>query len=116
MKLIEAYIPPDALYDVQELLSERGIDDIVVSEVVVEAGGEHLDWGSAIPDHVPQVKLELVVSDEEATTTAHQIFNAVSGRRAKKLVQILIGRLDEVVRIETGERGFGGYIGALRLG
>jgi len=115
MKLIEAYIPPDALYDVQELLSERGIDELVASEVAVEAGAEQ-HWGSAILDYIPQIKLELVVSDEEATTTAHQIFNAVSSRRTKQMVQILIGRLDEVVRIETGERGFGRYIGALRLG
>jgi nitrogen regulatory protein PII len=104
--LVEAYIPPDALDEVRELLASQGIEELVASEIALEVGGaDLLHWESATSDFVPQIKLELAVSDERATTTAYEIFNTVSRRRPKRRVQILISRLDEVVRIETGERG-----------
>lgn len=114
MKLIEAFIPPDAVYEVQELLSERGLDDFVVSEVAVEAGNDGPAWSSARPDYVPQAKLEMVVTDEQATPTAHQIFAVVSRRCAEGSAQILIARLEEVVWIESGEHGFRKFIDALK--
>jgi nitrogen regulatory protein PII len=106
MKLIEAYIPPDALDEVRNLLSSQGIEELVASEMAVGINGhDRLYWESPWSDFAPQIKLELAVSDERATTTAHAIFDAVSRRRAKRRVQILISRLDEVVSIETGQRG-----------
>ncbi len=107
MKFLEAYIPPDALDEVRDLLSSQGIEELVASEMAleVEDGDVQPYWESATSDFVPQIKLELAVSDERATTTAHAIFDTVSRRRAKRRVQILISRLDEVVSIETGRRG-----------
>ena len=106
MKLIEAYIPPDALDQVRTLLRRRGIEDLVASEMAIEVG-EHdrLYWESDTADFVSQIKVELAVSDEQARSTARDIFNVVRPRRAKRRVQILIGPLDDLVRIETGERG-----------
>ena len=115
MKLIEAYIPPEDVYEIQELLAAQGIEDVVASEVTVEATGDHQDWESNITDSVPQVKLEMAVADDEAHTTAQQIFKAVTKRRGKRRIQILIGRLEEVVRIETDEHSFAGISAALGL-
>jgi len=112
MKLIEAYIPPEAVYEIQDLLAENGIEDVVASEVAVEVSGDHQYWESDVTDFVPQVKLEMAVADEQAHTTAQQIFNALSKRRGKRRIQILIGRLEQVVRIETGQGRFAGLLGA----
>lgn len=106
MKFLEAYIPPDALDEVRDLLSSHGIEELVASEMAVGIDGDdRLYWESPWSNFAPQIKLELAVSDELATATAHAIFNTVSKRRAKRRVQILISRLDEVVTIETGQRG-----------
>lgn len=106
MKLIEAYIPPDALDQVRTRLRRRGIEDLVASEMAIEVG-EHnrLSWESDAADFVSQIKVELAVSDEQAHSTACDILNAVRTRRAKRRVQIVIGPLDDLVRIETGEHG-----------
>jgi nitrogen regulatory protein PII len=106
MKFIEAYIPPDALDEVRTLLRARGIEDLVASEMALETGEhERLYWESATANFIPQLKLELAVSDDQASSTAHDIFNAVRTRRAKRRVQILISSLEDVVRIETGQHG-----------
>jgi nitrogen regulatory protein PII len=115
MKLIEAYIPAEAVYEIQDLLVENGIEDVVASEVAVEVTGDHQYSKSDVTNFVPQVKLEMVVADEQAHTTAQQIFKAVAKRRGKRRIQVLIGRLEQVVRIETGERIFAGVSGALGL-
>ena len=106
MKLIEAYIPPDALDPIRTLLRKRGIEDLVASEMAIEVREQdRLYWESEAAGFVPQLKVELAVSDEQAHSTACDIFNAVRTRRAKRRVQILIGPLDDVIRIETGEHG-----------
>jgi nitrogen regulatory protein PII len=106
MKLIEAYIPPDALEQVRELLSTQGLQDLVASETAVEPkGDDEPSWESWRAAFVPQIKLEVAVSDDRASATARQIFDVLRKRRTACEVQILIGRLDEVVRIETGARG-----------
>jgi len=64
MKLIEAYIPAEAVYEIQDLLVENGIEDVVASEVAVEVTGDHSK--SDVTNFVPQVKLEMVVADEQA--------------------------------------------------
>jgi|HubBroStandDraft_6_1064221.scaffolds.fasta_scaffold2124438_1 nitrogen regulatory protein PII len=108
MKLIEAYIPAEALYEVQDLLAAQGIEDVVASEVAVEVISDRQAWESEVSDFVPQVKLEMAVADQQAHATAHQIFKALAKRRGKRRVQVLIGQLEQVVRIETGERSFAG--------
>jgi nitrogen regulatory protein PII len=105
MKLIEAYIPPDALDQVRNLLRRRGIEDLVASDMAIEVGEHDRVYWEDAAEFVPQIKVELAVSDEQARSTARDIFNAVRTRRAQRRVQILIGPLDDVVRIETGEHG-----------
>jgi len=36
MKFLEAYIPPDALDEVRDLLSSQGIEELVASEMALE--------------------------------------------------------------------------------
>jgi nitrogen regulatory protein PII len=106
MKFIEAYIPPDALDEVRTLLRARGIEDLVASEMALETGEHERRYReSATANLIPQLKLELAVPDDQASSTAHDIFKAVRTRRAKRRVQILISPLEDVVRIETGQHG-----------
>jgi len=106
MKLIEAFIPPDSLDQVRNLLSQQGLEELVASETSLEPLGDgDSRWQTCAGEFVPQVKLEVAVSDDRAIATAHQIFDMVSNSDPAGAVQILIGRLDQVVRIETGERG-----------
>ena len=106
MKLIEAYIPAEALYEVQDVLAECGIDELVASEVAVEVGYERQRLGSERAKFVPQLKLEMAVADDQAQNAANQIFKTADKGQGKRRIQILIGRLEQVVRIEAGQRNF----------
>jgi nitrogen regulatory protein PII len=106
MKLIEAYIPVDALQQVRQVLSSQGLEDIIASDTAVErADDDGPGWEIPTAGLVPQIKLEVAVADDRAIPTAHQILDTLGRRRTDPKVHVLIGRLDEVVRIETGERG-----------
>ena len=106
MKLIEVYIPPEALNELRTLLRSRGIEELVASEVALGVDrSDLLRWDSRGQDFVPQIKVELAVADEQANSTAQGIFDAVDTRRATAPVQIIIGPLDDVIRIETGQHG-----------
>ena len=103
--MIEAYIPPDALGQVRELLSRQGLEDIIACDTAVERfedDGPGRELSAA--DLVPQIELEVAVDDDRETATAHQILDTLGRRRTDPKVQVLIGRLDVVVRIGTGER------------
>jgi nitrogen regulatory protein PII len=110
MKLIEAYIPPEALYEIQDLLAAQGIQDVVASEVAVEVLGDCQDWDSDVTKFVPEIKLEMAIADDQAHTTAQRIFEAVAKRRGKRPIQVLIARLEQVV--ETGEGRLAALLGA----
>lgn len=106
MKLIEAYIPAEALYEVQDVLAQQGIEDVVASEIAVEVGYGRRHRQSDLSDFVPQLKLEMAVADEQAQTAADQIIKTATKGRREHSIQILIGRLEQVVRIEAGQRRF----------
>jgi nitrogen regulatory protein PII len=106
MKLIEAYIPPDALDQVRRVLLNQGVEDLVTSEITVaQKDDDRPRWRSFASEYVPQVKVELVVFDELAGATAQHILDIVRTRRSASPVQIVIGRVEEIVRIDTGQRG-----------
>lgn len=106
MKLIEAYIPAETLYEVQDVLAQQGIEDAVASEVAIEISRDRQYRESYLTGFVPQVKLELAVADNEAIAIARRIFKAAARVRANRRIQVLIGPLEQVVRIETGKRIF----------
>ena len=106
MKKIEAIIKPFKLDDVMEALSEVGIEGVSVSEIKGfgrQRGRSEIYKGAEyVVDFLPKIKLELVVTDEMASTAADAIQKAA---RTGKIGdgKIFILPVESVVRIRTGE-------------
>jgi len=108
MKKIEAIIKPFKLDEVKEALSKEGIQGMTVSEVKGfgrQKGHTELYRGAEyIVDFLPKVKIEILVTDEQASAVADTIIAAArTGRIGDG--KIFITPVEEAVRIRTGERG-----------
>ena len=82
MKKVEAVLGVGTFDAVRELLISRGCQEIIVSEVssATPNGGRRLHYrGVEYQSDTPRLKLETVVSDEEAMPVAHAILNASQG-------------------------------------
>lgn len=108
MKKIEAVIRPDSLDQVMGALEQAGYPGIMVTEIEGHGRqkGVKQQWrGQEYKvDLLPKVKLEVVVTDKEAT----EIINTIS--KVAKTGQIGDGKIfitdiAEAVRIRTGEKG-----------
>lgn len=108
MKKIEAVIRPDSLDNVMAALEKAGYPGIMVTEIEGHGRqkGVTQQWrGQEYKvDLLPKVKLEVVVTDKEAT----ELVNTIS--KVTKTGQIGDGKIfitdvAEAVRIRTGERG-----------
>jgi nitrogen regulatory protein P-II 1 len=108
MKKIEAIIKPFKLEEVSDALGEIGIEGLTVTEVTgsghqkgqicVHPGGE--SWS----DFVPKIKLDVVVTDQNANRAIRAI---VKSARTGKIGdgRIFVSTVEETIRIRTGERG-----------
>ena len=108
MKKVEAIIKPFKLDEVREALSEIGVTGLTVTEVKGfgrQKGHTELYRGAEyVVDFLPKIKIELLVSDEQAPTAIETIMaTAKTGRIGDGKLFVL--PVDEVVRIRTGERG-----------
>src|SRR3954465_13607083 len=108
MKKIEAIIKPFKLDDVKEALSKEGIQGMTITEVKGfgrQRGHTELYRGAEyVVDFMPKVKLEILVADEQAASTADTILTAArTGRIGDGKIFILA--VDDAIRIRTGERG-----------
>jgi len=108
MKKIEAVIRHYKLEDVKNGLTEIGIQGMTVTEVRGfgrQRGHKEVYRGAEYTvDFLPKVKLELVVSDEEAAQAIEKITEvARTGNIGDG--KIFITDLSEVIRIRTGETG-----------
>ena len=108
MKKIEAIIKPFKLDEVKEALAKQNIQGMTVSEVKGfgrQKGHTELYRGAEyVVDFLPKIKIELLVSDEQAPTAVETIMTtAKTGRIGDG--KLFIVPIDEVVRIRTGERG-----------
>src|SRR3972149_4269679 len=108
MKKIEAIIKPFKLDEVKEALNDIGIQGITVSEVKGfgrQKGHTELYRGAEyVVDFLPKLKIELLVSDEQAASVAQTIIEAArTGRIGDGKMFVL--PVEETVRIRTGERG-----------
>ncbi len=108
MKKIEAIIKPFKLDEVKEALSKEGIQGMTISEVKGfgrQKGHTELYRGAEyVVDFLPKVKIEILVTDEQASAVADTIIAAArTGRIGDG--KIFITPVEEVVRIRTGERG-----------
>jgi len=108
MKKIEAIIKPFKLDEVKEKLQDIGVSGITVLEakgVGRQKGHTELYRGAEyVIDFLPKIKIEVVVSDKIATEVINQIKEtAHTGKIGDG--KIFITKIDDVVRIRTGESG-----------
>ena len=108
MKYIVAILQPDRLDDVLQLLTEKEIHLVTVTNVlgrgrqrgISEVYRSHKEAGSLLK----KVKLEIAVNDEYVKPTVEAI---VQGGRTGNIGdgKIFVLDLDECFRIRTGETG-----------
>ena len=110
MKLITAVIKPFKLDDVREALSEVGVQGMTVTEVKGfgrQKGHTELYRGAEyVVDFLPKVKIEAAIDD----ALQDQVIEAISKSANTGKVgdgKIFVARLEEAVRIRTGETGPG---------
>jgi len=108
MKKIEAIIKPFKLEDVKEALSEAAITGMTVTEVKGygrQQGHTELYRGAEYQiDFLPKIKLEIVVSNEQADEAVKIISSAAKTGKIGD-GKIFVMPIEEVIRIRTGERG-----------
>ncbi len=106
MKKIEAVVKPFKLEDVKDALAEIGVTGMTVSEVKGygrQQGHSELYRGAEyVVDFLPKIKIELVVTAENAEQTVNTIVEAA---RTGKIGdgKIFVSDIDQIVRIRTGE-------------
>jgi len=108
MKKIEAIIKPFKLDDVKQALGEIGIEGMTVSEVRGfgrQKGHSELYRGAEyVVEFHPKLKLELLVTDDQAEKVARALCDAAGTGKIGD-GKIFIYPADDVIRIRTGERG-----------
>lgn len=108
MKKIEAIIKPFKLDEVKDALNAIGVQGMTVTEVKGfgrQKGHVELYRGAEYDiAFIPKVKIEVVVSDSLAEKVAATIQDkAKTGKIGDG--KIFISKLEEIIRIRTGERG-----------
>jgi nitrogen regulatory protein PII len=108
MKKIEAIIKPFKLDDVKDALNALGVQGMTVTEVKGfgrQKGHVELYRGAEYDiAFIPKVKIEVVVAESIAEKVVATIEEkAKSGKIGDG--KIFISKLEEVIRIRTGERG-----------
>lgn len=108
MKKIEAIIKPFKLDEVKEALQEAGIQGLSVIEVKGfgrQKGHTELYRGAEyVVDFLPKIKIELVLSDDQADAAVETILAAA---RTDKIGdgKIFVSDVSQAIRIRTGETG-----------
>ena len=108
MKMVEAVIKPFKLDDVKKALTKAAIQGMTVSEVKGfgrQKGHSELYRGKEYTvDFLPKIKIQVLVTDENAPTILQVIAEAA---RTGKIGdgKILISDVEDVIRIRTGEKG-----------
>ncbi len=108
MKKIEAVFKPFKLDDVKEALNKIGIHGMTVFEVKGygrQKGHTELYRGAEyVVDFIPKVKIEVVVSDDQAGAVIEAIMSsAKTGRIGDG--KIFVSPMEDAIRIRTGEKG-----------
>jgi nitrogen regulatory protein P-II 1 len=108
MKKIEAIIRHFKLEEVKDALTHVGVQGMTVSEVRgfgrQKGHKEQYRGAEYTVDFLPKVKMEVVVSDEEAKTVIDTILQtARTGQIGDG--KIFVTNLEEAIRIRTGETG-----------
>jgi nitrogen regulatory protein P-II 2 len=107
MKLVQVIIAPEKLEAVKEALAEAEVFRFTISEVL--GTGHQRDSTVAGEtefeiDMFKKLKIEVAVNDAFVQPTIDAVMRA-AGDDAVGVGKVLVLRLDDVVRIRTGERG-----------
>ena len=106
MKKIEAIFKPFKLDEVREALSEIGVSGLTVTEVKGfgrQKGHTELYRGAEyVVDFLPKVKVEVVVPDKLFDGAIDAIVKAASTGKIGD-GKIFVSRVEQVIRIRTGE-------------
>lgn len=106
MKKIEAIIKPFKLDEVKEALHEIGVSGITVTEARGfgrQKGHTELYRGAEyVVDFLPKVKLEVVVSDDQAARVVEAVAAAAQTGRIGD-GKIFVSPIESALRIRTGE-------------
>jgi nitrogen regulatory protein P-II 1 len=108
MKKIEAIIKPFKLDEVKEALNALGVQGMTVTEVKGfgrQKGHVELYRGAEYDvSFIPKVKIDIVVADAITDKVVSTIMDkAKTGKIGDG--KIFISKLEDVVRIRTGEKG-----------
>jgi nitrogen regulatory protein P-II 2 len=108
MQLVTAIIKPFKLDDVRDALGEVGITGITVTEVKGfgrQKGHTELYRGAEyVVDFLPKIKLETAVTDDLVERVVDTIVQAAATGKIGD-GKVFVHKLDQVVRIRTGETG-----------
>jgi nitrogen regulatory protein P-II 1 len=111
MKIVTAIIKPDKLDAVREALISAKIYRISVSRVSGHGrqAEEELYRGQVVvPNLIPKIRLDIACNDEFVEIAVNAIINAAKhGAGEIGDGKIFITKLEECIRIRTGERGGG---------
>jgi len=108
MKKIEAIIKPFKLDDVKEALNEIGLQGMTITEVKGygrQKGHKEIYRGAEyVVDFIPKIKIEVVVTDDQAEAVVAKIREAANTGKLGD-GKIFVFSIEEAVRVRTGETG-----------
>lgn len=108
MKKIEAYVRPEKLPDIKEIMNALDLKGLSISQIM--GCGNQMGWkefvrGAEVEyNFLPKLKLEIVVPDEQAEDLIERISQiAFTGEAGDG--KIFVTEVLDAIRIRTGERG-----------
>ena len=108
MKKIEAIIKPFKLEDVKEALASLGVEGMTVSEVKGfgrQKGHTEIYRGSEYTvDFLPKIKIEVVLSDAQASVAVEAIVKAAKTGKIGD-GKVFVSAIENAIRIRTEETG-----------
>ncbi len=108
MKLIEAIVKPFVLDAVRDSLARIGVQGLTVTEAKGfgrQKGHTELYRGAEyVVEFLPKTKIQIVVRDGDVERVVEAISEAANTGKIGD-GKIFVSRVDDVVRIRTGERG-----------
>jgi nitrogen regulatory protein P-II 2 len=107
MKLIQVIIAPEKLDALKDALAEAEVFRFTISEVLGtghQRGAAAAGEGRLDIEMFKKLKLEIAVNDSFVQPTIDAVMKA-AGTDAVGAGKLLVLKLDDVIRIRTGERG-----------
>jgi nitrogen regulatory protein PII len=108
MKKIEAIVKPFKLEEVKDALGSIGISGMTVTEVKGfgrQKGHTEIYRGSEYTvDFLPKLKVEMVVSDDQADSAIEAIVKAAKTGKIGD-GKVFLSNIEEAIRIRTEEKG-----------